>query len=185
MPIDKSLRSAPGLSAAERLAQHQVLVAGTSPLNRDRTPPPRPDTSVTERCEQCRPHATFIAIGDRSAEDNLQAHIEIKHQPKVKKVAAAESAAAVKRVAETITDRIADGSLRPGMPVKQVELVSELGTSRHYTQAAIEQLVEAGALRWTAATSAYTRRTVVCWPLDDCSQKATSNSARAPMRNDP
>ena len=78
MPLDRShqpVRHPPNGTAEQRLRRRQAVAAG-SPLHRDE-PVPRPDTSVTARCEEC--HARFIAIGDRSAEDNLARHAEDKH----------------------------------------------------------------------------------------------------------
>ena len=67
---------------------------------------------------------------------------------------------------ETITGRIANGELKPGQVIRQGALAAELEVTRHYVQTAIEQLIAAGTLRYSDATSAYARRAVVCWPLE-------------------
>lgn len=121
-----------------------------------------PDTSVTATCRECSPPARFIGIGDRSAKDNLARHVEDRHAPKMPNPRT--DPVMLQRVVDTITERIADGSLAPGKVVNQGELAAELGVTRHYTQLAVEQLIVAGTLRWTDANSTYARRAVVCSP---------------------
>jgi predicted RNase H-like nuclease len=117
----------------------------------------------------------LIGIGDRTAEENLARHVAYKHAPRAKPVKPEDGAATLQRVVEAITNRIASGSLRPSM---QAELVSELGTSRHSTNAAVELLVMAGTLNWTEATAATTRRAVVYAPHEvPLRAEATSGDA--------
>lgn len=112
-------------------------------------------------CPQCR--ARFIGMGERSAEASLAAHTGGKHTSKPRSSRAEESATTVQRVVDEIRARIAAGSLAPGTAVRQGSLAAELGLSRHYVERAVGQLIAAGTLRWSGATSAYARR--ACVPL--------------------
>jgi hypothetical protein len=61
------------LTGQERLLARSVV-------GKDGGPRARPDTSYVVTCPAC--HARFIGIGDRSAEDNLDWHQEVKHVPR-------------------------------------------------------------------------------------------------------
>ena len=151
------------VTAQQQLALREAIAAG-SPLHRDETVSQQPDTSVTARCEESR--GAFIAIGDRTAADNLARHIADKHVPKNQTRAALsareiEAAETLQRVVGMITGMVADGSLKSGQVINLARLASELGATRHYTQLAALQLIDTGTLRWSNATSTYARRVMV------------------------
>lgn len=114
----------------------------------------RPDTSTVVICPQCR--ARFIGIGERSAEDNLQAQVVDKYAPHPRKVTE-DVARAIELMCTTITDRIGNGTYRPGQSLSINKLTAELGVSRHHADTAVSQLVSKGCLGRTAVTSAYSR----------------------------
>lgn len=147
-------RHVPGISAQDQLARRQVQAAGSSPWNRDELT--RPDTSRVVPCPECR--ARFVGIGDRTAEANLQAHIEYEHDagrrppPKTE-----EGARAVELVRQAITQQLADGTLAPGKAVTQTRLAADLGITPHFVQRAVTQLITEGILERPGTTSAYQR----------------------------
>ena len=68
------------MAATEEKLQRRQAVRAGSPLHRGETVP-QADTWVRALCHQCKPHAAFIAIGDRTAADNLARHVADKHAP--------------------------------------------------------------------------------------------------------
>jgi DNA-binding GntR family transcriptional regulator len=101
-------------------------------------------------------HARFVAIGNRTAEDNLARHVEAKHAPKPFKN---DMAAGVEHICATVTGRIASGELKPGQTIVLIQLVDQLGTTRHRVQAAVDALVKQGVLGYSGAGA--TRRVIV------------------------
>lgn len=122
-----------------------------------------PDTSVTVRCTKCDPHAEFVAIADRTAEDNLARHVADKHTRKPPKMLTpAETAADRERAIDAVMDRIINGSLKPGRTISVTSLAEELGVSRYTMQQAMAQLIEVEMLRWVEVGSGVHRRVMVC-----------------------
>ena len=134
--------------AARRLTSARYVTPRTTSGNGNTPPPPRPDTSVTATCPECR--ARFISIADRSAEDNLQSRVADRHAPKPKPTGTAEidREQAVERVTEEISRKIADRSLKAGRSLSIAGLVIELGTTRTRVEAAIGDLVKVGTLTY-------------------------------------
>ncbi len=153
-----TIQHIPGKTAQDAVRDRRACLA-TSPFHRD-TPRPQPlDRSQIVACPADGCYKRFISA------DFLAQHQELDHGPRpvrVKTTAQSrESAALLQRIVDTITDRIADGSYKPGTILSQAALSDELGVTRHFTTQGIEQLIAAGALQWSNATSAYGRRPMV------------------------
>jgi hypothetical protein len=146
------------LTPLDRLMLKSVVGKDGGVVNR------QPDTSVKATCRKCEPHATFIAIADRSAEDNLARHIADKHAKSDRRClpTAAEQAAAGERAIDAVMDRIISGSLKPGRTISVTGLAEELGVTRYTMNQSIEHLIDAGMLRWSDIGSTFHRRVVVC-----------------------
>ena len=93
------------------------------------TTPPGPDAE--------QPEAEFLA-----------GHIEAAHTPKLLRptLPSGRRGGATSSAIEAITDRIADGRLKPGGPLSQNEVAKEIGVSGGSMAAAVRQLVTEGVL---------------------------------------
>jgi DNA-binding GntR family transcriptional regulator len=72
-----------------------------------------------------------------------------------------EGVEALERVIATISQRVSDGTYKPGQAIKQAKIAAELDVNVHFVRSGIEQLIKTGTLHWSNATSAYSRRAIV------------------------
>ncbi len=110
-----------------------------------------PDMSKAVSCPEC---------GRRwLTADWLAQHIEAAHSPKLPKLFRPTRGGATRSAIEAITDRIADGTFKPGDPVRQKDLAEEIGVSGGSVAAAVSQLAADGVLAYEG--TAFRRRALV------------------------
>lgn len=100
-----------------------------------------PDTSKAVSCEQC---------GRRwLTAEHLAAHVEEAHTSKLLRPT---RGGVTSTAIEAITDRIADGTLKPGEQLSQNDLAKEIGVSGGSVATAVSQLVAEGVLVYEGIT---------------------------------
>jgi hypothetical protein len=118
------------MTAKQKLESRQIEGSPWRPQGK----PPQSADSLRVRCQECG--RLFLTA------DHLSIHIESAHTPKLPRARGGVTRSAI----EAITSRIADGTFKPGDPVRQNELAEEIGVSGGAMSAAVSQLAAEGVL---------------------------------------
>jgi Bacterial regulatory proteins, gntR family len=117
-----------------------------------------PDTSQAVSCPEC---------GRRwLTAEWLAQHVEAAHTSKLPKQLRSARGGATRSAIEAISDRIADGTLKPGEPLHQKELAEHIGVSGGSVAAAVSQLAADGVLVYEGI--AFRRRALVADVVPAC-----------------